>query len=64
MLLVFLAGAYGEAAEAVARERHLPFLRYEGPRIDVVHPTQQGYSALAAALLDALVAAGDLPPHR
>jgi lysophospholipase L1-like esterase len=66
LVLVFLAkgpgvGAYGEAAEAVARERGLPFLRYEGPRIDMVHPTARGYSALARALLDELVAAGDLP---
>ena len=69
LILVFLAkgpgiGAYGEAADAIARERHLPFLRYDGPRIDMVHPTQEGYSALATALLDGMVAAGDLPPRR
>lgn len=68
-ILVFLAegpgvGAYGEAAEAVALERDLPFLRYTGPRIDIVHPTPEGYAALAGALLDGLVAAGDLPPSR
>jgi lysophospholipase L1-like esterase len=68
LILVFLAegsgvGAYGEAAEAVARERHIPFLRYQGPRMDFVHPTREGYAALAAALLDGLIAAGDLPPR-
>jgi hypothetical protein len=69
-ILVFLAegpgvGAYGEAAEAVARERAIPFLRYQGPRMDYVHPTRAGYAALAGALFDGLVAAGDLPdPQR
>jgi lysophospholipase L1-like esterase len=65
-ILVFLAegpgvGAYGEAAEAVARERQIPFLRYQGPRMDFVHPTREGYAALAGALFDGLLAAGDLP---
>ena len=55
-------GEYGEAAEAVALERGIPFLRYDGPRMDFAHPTREGYAALAGALLDELLTTGELPP--
>jgi lysophospholipase L1-like esterase len=42
---------YGATVEAVAHRFGIPFVRYEGPRLDSVHPTPAGYQILAEALM-------------
>jgi lysophospholipase L1-like esterase len=63
MLVDFLgphgtAKTYSNAMQRVSEERDTPMLVYRGPRIDVVHPTREGYRFLAAQIVDRLVAAG------
>jgi lysophospholipase L1-like esterase len=42
---------YPTTLAAVSRELALPLVVYEGPRIDVVHPTPDGYRTLAQEVL-------------
>lgn len=51
-------GPYGEALTSVATRLALPVVTYQGPRFDVVHPTAEGYRALAALVLERLEAEG------
>ncbi len=48
----------------VARDVGAPLVEYEGPRLDLVHPTPAGNAALARRLLATLDAGGhlSLPP--
>ncbi len=41
---------YAEATQAVADELALPVLAYDGPRLDIVHPTAVGYRKLAGEI--------------
>ena len=43
--------AYPEALAALSREFSVPLVVYDGPRVDVVHPTVPGYGLLARQLL-------------
>ena len=47
-------GPYGEALASVATQLAIPVVTYQGPRFDVVHPTAEGYGALAALILERL----------
>jgi lysophospholipase L1-like esterase len=47
-------GPYGEALASVATRVAIPVVTYQGPRFDVVHPTAEGYRALAALVLERL----------
>ncbi len=50
-----------EHSRALADVAHLyatPLLVYEGPRIDLVHPTAEGYARFATRIADRLVAEG------
>lgn len=51
---------YPEALAAVSSELSVPLVVYEGPRIDVVHPTVEGYQTLARQMLATLDEAGYL----
>ena len=42
---------YPQALAALSREFSVPLVVYDGPRIDVVHPTVPGYGLLARQLL-------------
>lgn len=42
------------AIHRIARERALPIVDYDGARIDVVHPTAEGYRLLAEKILAAM----------
>ena len=55
-------GRFPETLAAVAAELDVPLVVYDGPRLDLVHPTREGYEKLAAEILAALERAGDLPP--
>ena len=48
------------AALDLAASLGIPVIRYSGPTIDRVHPTKQGNAALAAEILERLVAEGYL----
>jgi lysophospholipase L1-like esterase len=50
------------ALEAAARDLGVPLLVYEGPRLDVVHPTREGYREFAAQLRRHLLETGVLEP--
>lgn len=56
--------AYLEALEGVAARLDVPLHFYRGPRIDVVHPTAEGFERLAHEILEWTEAAGWLedPP--
>jgi lysophospholipase L1-like esterase len=43
--------AYPQALEDLSREFSVPLVVYDGPRVDVVHPTVPGYGILARQLL-------------
>jgi lysophospholipase L1-like esterase len=63
MFLAFRAEPRHEAARAlVAENLAVPLVRYNGPEMDVVHPTAEGYGVLAAAILDRLTGDGVLEP--
>jgi len=49
---------YGRAIGSVATETNTPLLVYYGPRIDIVHPSADGYELLATRILDRLQAEG------
>lgn len=46
------------ALRSAARDLDVPLVTYAGPRLDVVHPTREGYAAFAAELRWRLDAAG------
>lgn len=52
---------YADAIGRVATAIDVPLVVYSGPRIDVIHPTRDGYAALAAAILARLQSAGYVP---
>jgi lysophospholipase L1-like esterase len=66
-LLVSFAGrprpeqAYADAIGAVAAEFDVPIVVYDGPRIDRIHPSREGYAALAAVILARLETVGVIP---
>jgi lysophospholipase L1-like esterase len=51
---------FPETLAAVSRDLDVPLVVYEGPRLDIVHPTAQGYALLAAQIRDAIDRAGYL----
>jgi lysophospholipase L1-like esterase len=51
------------ALEAVSRDLGVPLITYEGPRLDVVHPTREGYAGLARQIAQRLHEAGAVPAH-
>ena len=51
---------YHDALARVAADEHLPVVRYDGPRMDLIHPTVEGHHALAEQLYAALDRAGYL----
>jgi lysophospholipase L1-like esterase len=51
-----------EALATVARELEVPLITYAGPRLDVVHPTRDGYAWLAEQIEDRLRTQGVLAP--
>ena len=55
-----------EALRSAARDLDVPLVTYAGPRIDVVHPTREGYAAFAEDLRGRLEGAGllDEKPSR
>lgn len=64
-VLVFFAtddSEYWEPVSAVSRDLGVPLVMYEGPRLDLVHPTREGYQRLAKDLLDRMTEAGYVPP--
>jgi lysophospholipase L1-like esterase len=64
-MLVFFAtpeSNYWPAVSAVSRDEAVPMVVYEGPRIDLVHPTREGYRTLAETLRDRLTETGLVPP--
>jgi len=46
------ADPYGEALAGVVAETGVPVLPYRGPRLDVIHPTREGYRMIVDALLE------------
>ncbi|HWP64990.1 MAG TPA: GDSL-type esterase/lipase family protein [Candidatus Limnocylindria bacterium] len=54
--------AHVAALHAAARELDVPLVVYDGPRLDVVHPTRDGYAWLAGELERVLAAVGALQP--
>lgn len=62
VLLSFLRpeNAYAPAEKAAADKLGVPLVRYQGPRLDLVHPTADGYSRFATVLYDRLHAEGYL----
>jgi lysophospholipase L1-like esterase len=53
---------YWQALIELSKEYDLPLIVYDGPKLDVVHPTAEGYQWLAAEIVDRLVQTGGLPP--
>jgi lysophospholipase L1-like esterase len=53
--------AYRSAVETVSSELEVPLYTYTGPRIDVVHPTVEGYRTLADQLLALMQREGYVP---
>ena len=51
---------YQDQLVTVGSDLHVPIVWYEGPRIDVVHPTAEGYAILARAIFDRLEQEGFL----
>jgi lysophospholipase L1-like esterase len=51
-------GRYREALFGVAAEKGVPILQYDGPRLDVIHPTVEGYEAFSTNILVRLVYEG------
>jgi lysophospholipase L1-like esterase len=49
---------YREAVDRVGRELDVPVVPYKGPKMDMVHPTAEGYYWLVTDLVDALDGAG------
>jgi lysophospholipase L1-like esterase len=64
LLLSFIGSAlndpYARAFAEVAKKQGVPLVAYDGPRLDVVHPTAEGYARLARVLRDRLEQAGYL----
>ena len=65
VLLSFTGGPsgqspYGRAQAQVAKELNVPLVVYSGPRIDVVHPSTEGYEKMAAEVVARLDAEGYL----
>lgn len=61
MFLGFGAGPqHGPARAKVAEDLDVPLIRYRGPKMDLVHPTADGYRDLAAEILDRLTVDGVL----
>jgi lysophospholipase L1-like esterase len=52
---------YRLAMISAAESEKAPLVTYDGPLIDVVHPTPEGYAILVRAIVDALRAEGWLP---
>lgn len=50
--------AYARAMGDISREQEVPLVVYSGPRIDVVHPSAEGYEQLATKLLTRLEGEG------
>ena len=54
--------AHIEALEAAARDLGVPLVVYDGPRLDVVHPTREGHRGLAVQLRGRLLESGAIAP--
>jgi len=52
---------YPDTLAALSREYSVPLVVYTGPRMDVIHPTAEGYQLLAAQVLAALREAHAVP---
>ncbi len=44
-------GAYANAFAELSTELQVPSIAYDGPVLDYIHPTEQGYRQLAARIL-------------
>lgn len=55
---------HGPARAKVAEDLGVPLIRYKGPKLDLVHPTAEGYRDLAAEILDRLTVDGVLEQLR
>ncbi len=53
---------YRLALSAAAEESDTPVVRYDGPKLDLVHPTVQGYGMLAEAVAAQLIESGFVQP--
>jgi lysophospholipase L1-like esterase len=53
--------SYHDTLAAVGAAMSVPIVWYDGPRVDVVHPSVQGYRLLAAQVADRLVEEGYIP---
>jgi len=51
---------FPETLAAVATDLDVPRVVYDGPRLDIAHPTREGYEVLAAQILAAVEQAGYL----
>jgi len=56
-----LQDMYRDRLAEIATQQGVPMVTYEGPRIDLVHPTAAGYRQLAELLLARLRAEGYVP---
>jgi lysophospholipase L1-like esterase len=56
----YQTGPYRQALYDVARAKNVPMVQYAGPKLDIVHPTAQGYDAFATKILLRLVYEGYL----
>lgn len=54
---------YRDSLHTVQAELNVPALRYQGPQLDAVHPTREGYAQLAEDLLRRLEAEGYVGSH-
>src|SRR5262249_10316392 len=57
-------GPYAEALASVTGRLAIPVVAYEGPLLDVVHPTAEGYRMLASRILERLEQEGWVDPSR
>jgi lysophospholipase L1-like esterase len=57
-------GPYVQAERRVERDTQVPVVGYDGPRVDVVHPTPEGYRAFVDALVKEMDAAGYLSDEK
>lgn len=61
LMIQFNAGdAYNQAAIGLAHELEVPVIVYDGPRLDVVHPTSAGNRQIAEQLVETLQGMGAL----
>ena len=57
-------GPYVQAERRVQRDLEVPAVGYDGPRVDVIHPSGEGYRRFVDALVAAMDAAGYLSDEK